>query len=65
MKHNKAKLAGSARHILGIAGAALVAGGYADEATVQQIIGGVMAAIAMVLSWKSPAKKVGEGDLDL
>ena len=61
MEHG-AKLAGQIRHILGIAGAGLVAGGYADEATIQMVVGGAMAAVAMVLSWFSPAKKVGEGD---
>ncbi len=59
---NQAKLAGSFRHILGIAGAAIVAGGYADEGIIQEIIGGLMALTALVLSWISPAKNVGEGD---
>ncbi len=59
---NKAKWAGQIRHVLGIAGAALVAGGYADESVVSEIIGGLMALTALVLSWISPAKKVGEGD---
>jgi len=61
MEHG-AKLAGQARHLLGIVGAALVAGGYADEGVIQEIVGGLMALVAMVLSWTSPAKKVGEGD---
>lgn len=60
---NGAKLAGQFRHILGIVGAALVAGGYADSGVIQEIIGGLLALSAMVLSWTSPAKKVGEGDL--
>ena len=59
---NGAKLAGQVRHLLGIAGAALVAGGYADDAVIQEIIGGAMALIAMVLSWTSKAKRVGHGD---
>lgn len=61
MKH-QAKIAGQARHWIGIAGAAIVAGGYADDAVVQEIVGGLMALIALVLSWISPAKKIGEGD---
>ncbi len=40
-----------------------VAGGYADEGVVTEIIGGLMALAALVLSWTSKAKKVGEGDL--
>ena len=62
MKH-KAKLAGQARHLLTIIGAALVAGGYADESMIQEIIGGAMTAIGLVMSWTSKAKKVGEGDI--
>ena len=61
MKH-QAKIAGKARHVLGIAGAAIVAGGYADQGVVAEIIGGLMALIALVLSWTSKAKKIGEGD---
>ena len=61
MKH-KAKLAGTIRHLLGVAGTLLVAGGYVEESAVAQIIGGIMAALPFVLSWKSPAKKIGEGD---
>ncbi len=61
MKH-QAKIAGQIRHILGFAGAALAAGGYADESVIQEIIGGLMALTALVLSWISKAKKVGEGD---
>lgn len=61
MKH-QAKWAGMIRHVLTIAGGALVAGGYTDESTVQQILGGAMALSGLILSWKSPAKKTGEGD---
>ncbi len=61
MKH-QAKIAGQLRHVLGIAGAAIVAGGYADESVVAEIIGGLMALAALVLSWTSKAKKIGEGD---
>ncbi len=61
MKH-QAKIAGQFRHILGIVGAAIVAGGYADEGVVTEIIGGLMALTALVLSWTSKAKNVGEGD---
>ena len=61
MKH-QAKWAGQLRHWLGIMGAGLVAGGYADESTIQQIIGGAMALTSLILSWSSPAKKEGKGD---
>ncbi len=61
MKH-QAKIAGTFRHVLGIVGAAIVAGGYADEGVVAEIIGGLMALAALVLSWTSRAKKIGGGD---
>ncbi len=61
MKH-QAKWAGQFRHALGIIGAGLVAGGYADGAIVQEIIGGLMALAGLYLSWTSKAKKIGEGD---
>ncbi len=62
MKH-QAKWAGQIRHVLTTIGGALVAGGYTDESTVQQIIGGAMALVGLYLSWTSKAKRVGEGDL--
>ena len=61
MKHG-AKWAGALRHALTIAAGAVVAGGYADESTVQQIIGGFMALAGLVLSVTSPAKIEGTGD---
>ncbi len=61
MKHT-AKLAGQIRHILTIAGAALVAGNFAEAGVVDEIIGGLLALTGLVLSWVSPAKKIGEGD---
>ncbi len=62
MKH-KAKLAGQIRHALTIAGAAVVAGNFAEAGVVDEIIGGLMALTGLALSWTSKAKKVGEGDL--
>lgn len=59
---NQAKWAGQIRHILTIAGGGLVAGGFTDESTVQQILGGFMALSGLILSWKSPAKIEGKGD---
>jgi len=44
-------------------GGALVAGGYADESTIQQILGGFMAFAGLILSWRDPSKTIGEGDL--
>ncbi len=61
MKHG-AKLAGNARHWLGIAGAALIAGNFVEAGMWDQIVGGIMAACAMYASWTSPAKQVGKGD---
>ncbi len=61
MKH-QAKWAGQIRHVLTVIGGALIAGGYADESTIQEILGGVMAATGLILSWTSKAKKIGEGD---
>ena len=61
MKH-QAKWAGQIRHVLTVIGGALIAGGYADESTIQEILGGVMAATGLILSWTSTAKKIGEGD---
>ncbi len=61
MKH-QAKIAGQFRHVLVFVGAAIVAGGYADETVIAEIIGGLMALAALVLSWTSKAKKIGEGD---
>jgi len=61
MKH-KAKLAGTLRHLLGITGVAVVARGYANEVVVAEVIGVIMALAPFVLSWISPAKKIGEGD---
>jgi len=63
MKH-KAKWAGQFRHLLTIVGAALVAGGYADEGMVQEIIGGLMTFVGLVMSWTSGAKLLGEGDYE-
>ncbi len=48
MKH-QAKIAGQFRHILGIVGAAIVAGGYADEGVVTEIIGGLMALFVLLV----------------
>jgi len=59
---NAAKFAGGARHILGIAGAALVAGDFVEAAMWDQFVGGVMALIAMWASYTSKAKLKGAGD---
>ena len=61
MKH-QAKLAGQVRHYLTIAGAALVAGNFAEAGVIDEIIGGMMALTGLVLSWTSKAKRIGEGD---
>lgn len=62
MKH-QAKLAGQARHALTAVGGFLVASGYVDESTMQEIIGGVMALTGVIWSWVSPAKNIGSGDI--
>lgn len=61
MKH-KAKWVGQIRHVLTIMGGALVAGGYADESTIQEVLGGFMAFAGLILSWRDPSKTIGEGD---
>lgn len=60
---NRAKLMGQIRHYLGILGAALVAGDYVPVEQWDQIVGGVIAIAALVMSWTSKDKKVGHGDL--
>ncbi len=59
---NQSKWAGMIRHFMTIVGAAAVSLGYADEDTMMQIVGGVVALFGLVWSWVSPAKKVGAGD---
>ncbi len=57
------------RYILGYAGVAVVARGWADEGTVQMVIGGIMSAAPVLLSiWSrrpagiiAEAAKLGEG----
>ena len=63
MKH-QSKWAGQIRHVMTILGGGLVAGGFADESTIQEILGGLMAAAGLILSWTSPAKKIGKGDFE-
>lgn len=38
------------RHLLTAAGGALVAGGYTDEGTAHEIVGGILATVGVVLS---------------
>ena len=61
MKH-KAKIAGQVRHYLTIAGAAIVAGHFADAGVVAESIGGPMDLPGLVLQGPSKATKVGAGD---
>lgn len=58
----QARILGQARHVLQAVGVYLIAAGYADDATIQAIIGGFMALGSMVWSWTDPAKKAGRGD---
>lgn len=45
------------RHVLTGAGSVLMARGYADEATVQAVIGGVLAVVGLALSYQDKAKR--------
>ena len=49
------QLSGIVRHVLTAAGGALVAKGYADEATVQALVGGLIALIGVI--WSVVSKK--------
>ena len=62
MKH-KAKMMGLIRSLLIAVGGFAVGKGLVDEAMMMEIVGGGMAVIGAVWSWKDPAKKVGEGDM--
>lgn len=50
------KILGIVRHILTAAGGGLIASGTADEATVQTIVGGIIAAAGVVWSWFNKRK---------
>lgn len=45
------------RHVLTGAGSVLMAKGYADEATVQAVIGGVLAVVGLALSYQDKASR--------
>jgi hypothetical protein len=45
------------RHVLTGAGSVLMARGYADEATVQAVIGGVLAVVGLALSYQDKANR--------
>lgn len=53
----KTRMAGQGRHILTALGVYLVASGRADEATVEQIIGGLVALASLLASWFAPEKR--------
>lgn len=57
--NRKAQFMGQVRSVLIAIGAYLVATGKSDEATVQQMIGGITAAIGVIWSWNAPEKKSG------
>lgn len=46
------------RHILTSIGAVLMAKGYVDDATMQAIIGGVVAVVGLGMSYRDKAKRV-------
>lgn len=48
------------RHLLTSIGAVLAARGYADSATTEAIIGGVLAVLGLGLSWKDKQQRVAE-----
>lgn len=53
----KAQILGLVRHILTFAGGYVVARGYGDEATITEVVGGVMTIVGGVWSLVSPEKK--------
>lgn len=59
---NKAKLLGQVRSVLIALGGFAIAQGYFNESTMLEIVGGAMALIGTIWSWRDPAKKIGEGD---
>ncbi len=61
MKH-KAKIAGQIRSALLALGGFAVGRGYIDESMMLEIVGGVVALLCAIWSWRDPAKRVGEGD---
>jgi len=48
------------RHVLTAVGSVLMARGWADSATVEAIIGGVLAVVGLGLSWKDKVARVAE-----
>ncbi len=61
MKH-KAKIMGQVRSLLIAAGGFAVGSGVVDESMMLEIVGGVVALIGAVWSWRDPAKRIGGGD---
>ncbi len=61
MKH-KAKMLGQVRSVLIALGGFAVGSGVVDESMMLEIVGGAVALIGAIWSWRDPAKKIGEGD---
>ncbi len=61
MKH-KAKMLGQVRSLLIAAGGFAVGSGIVNEVMMMEIVGGAMALVGAVWSWKDPAKRIGGGD---
>ncbi len=61
MKH-KAKLLGQIRSVLIALSGFAVGYGLVDESMMLEIVGGAVALIGAIWSWRDPAKKIGEGD---
>jgi hypothetical protein len=59
----KAKMLGQVRSVLIALGGFAVGKGLVDESMMLEIVGGMVALIGTVWSWRDPAKKVGEGDI--
>lgn len=54
---NKEKWLGIARHVLGFVGAYAVSRGWADDSTIAEIIGGLIALGSVVWSVAAPEKQ--------
>jgi CHASE2 domain-containing sensor protein len=63
LQKNGAKIRGQIRHILGALGVYLVGVGVFDQAVWDEVAGAAMTLVAFGLSWVSPDKELGKGDL--
>ena len=58
---NWTKINGVVRHILTFGGGYMVAKGYFDEATMNELVGAAMSILGALWSWNTPEKITGGG----